>query len=62
MTIVGRAYLDPGDRWSGRHTPPRPCVVQCQWGPGGGPRNVCVRYDDGTVAVIPFPRRLRRSA
>jgi hypothetical protein len=56
-----RVYLDPGDRLSGRNEPPRPCVVLTQWGPGGGPRNVLVRYlDDQQRAVIPFPRRLRR--
>lgn len=61
MTIVGRTYDDPGDRLSGRHTPPRRCVVLTAWGPGGGPRNVRVAYeDDGAVAVVPFPRRLRR--
>ena len=26
-----------------------------------GPRNVTVRYDDGSEAVIPFSRRLRRA-
>lgn len=59
--MIGRRYLDPGDRWAGRYDPPRRCVVLTGWGPGGGPRNVHVRYlDDGTEAVIPFPRRLRR--
>lgn len=61
MSIVGRTYLDPGDRWSGRNDPLRSCVVLTQWGPGGGPRNVLVRYLDGTAAVVPFPRRLRRA-
>jgi hypothetical protein len=57
-----QVYLDPGDRLSGRNAPPRRCRVLTRWGPGGGPRNVAVRYlDDGTVAVIPFPRRLRRT-
>ena len=60
MSIVGRTYLDPGDRLAGRVDPPRRCVVVCQWGPGGGPRNVRVRYDDGRVAVVPFSRRLRK--
>jgi hypothetical protein len=59
--MIGRTYLDPGDRWSGRFNPPRPVAVLTRWGPGGGPRNVLVRYlDDGHQAVIPFPRRLRR--
>lgn len=58
--ITGRAYLDPGDRVAGRYEPPRPCTVLVQ-GRGGGPRNVTVRYhDDGTTAVIPFSRRLRK--
>lgn len=56
-----RVYLDPGDRLTGRYDPPRPCTVTAQWGPGGGPRNVAVRYlDSGVTAVIPFSRRLRR--
>ncbi|QSB14564.1 hypothetical protein JQS43_24335 [Natronosporangium hydrolyticum] len=59
--MIGRRYLDPGDRQAGRYDPPRPCVVLARCGPGGGPRNVHVRYlDDGTEEVIPFPRRLRR--
>jgi hypothetical protein len=57
-----RVYADPGDRLAGRHDPPRLCVVLVQWGPGGGPRNVTVRYlDTGQSAVVPFPRRLRRA-
>jgi hypothetical protein len=58
--MIGFRYLDPGDRLSGRYDPPVPVVVLQRWGPGGGPRNVTVRYPDGRVAVIPFPRRLRR--
>lgn len=59
--ITGRAYLDPGDRLTGRYQPPRPCTVTVQWGRGGGPRNVTVTYhDDHTTAVIPFTRRLRK--
>lgn len=76
--MIGRVYLDPGDRMSGRYDPPRRCVILARWGPirdtgplpgiicaketrKAGPRNVAVRYlDDGTEAVIPFPRRLRR--
>ena len=60
-SIVGRRYLDPGDRLSGKHTPPQPVTVLVGWGPGGGPRNVLVRRADGSQAVIPFPRRLRRA-
>jgi hypothetical protein len=59
-TMIGWTYLDPGDRLSGPHDPPVPVVVLVRWGPGGGPRNVLVRYPDGRQAVIPFPRRLRR--
>lgn len=58
--MIGRVYLDPGDRLSGRYDPPRRCQVLARWGHGGRPRNVAVRYlDDGTKAVIPFPRQLR---
>jgi hypothetical protein len=61
--VIGRLYLDPGDRLSGRYDPPRLCRVLTQWGRGGGPRNVAVQYmDDGSRAVIPFTRRLRRAA
>ena len=64
--MIGRIYLDPGDDLSGRYDPPRLCEVITRWRPGrskGGPHNVAVRYlDDGTAAVIPFPRRLRRPA
>jgi hypothetical protein len=59
--MIGRTYLDPGDRLSGRNDPPTPVVVICRWGPGGGPHNVAVRRPDGSTAVVPFPRRLRRS-
>ncbi|GAA5048286.1 hypothetical protein HNP84_000211 [Thermocatellispora tengchongensis] len=59
--MIGRTYLDPGDRLAGRYDPPRCCVILARWADGGGPRNVLVRYeDDGSRAVIPFPRRLRR--
>jgi hypothetical protein len=60
--MVGRRYLDPGDRMTGRYDPPRPCRVLVRWRPGGGgPRNVLVEYTDGgRQSVIPFPRRLRR--
>lgn len=47
--IVGRTYLERG----------RPVVVLVQWGPGGGPRNVRIRRQDGTTVVRPF-RGLRR--
>jgi len=59
--MTGRTYLDPGSRASGRYDPPRRCLILTRWGPGGGPRNVAVRYlDDSSEAVIPFPRRLRK--
>lgn len=58
--MTGTAYLDPGSRASGRYDPPRRCIVLTRWGKGGGPRNVAVEYEDGSRAVIPFPRRLRR--
>jgi hypothetical protein len=64
--MIGRTYLDPGDRTIGwRYDPPRPVTVLEKWGNRpkgqGGPRNVLVWYrDDGHLAVIPFPRRLRR--
>jgi hypothetical protein len=66
--VTGRIYLDPGDRLAGRYDPPRRCVVITRWrvvpaGERGAPRNVAVRYlDDGSMAVIPFTRRLRRPA
>jgi hypothetical protein len=59
--MIGRTYLDPGDRLSGRIDPPVPVVVLARWGPGGGPHTVLVEYPDGHRAVIPFPRRLRRA-
>lgn len=63
MIPPDRVYLDPGDRMTGRYDPPRRCTVITQWGKGGRPRNVAVRYlDDGSHAVIPFSRRLRRAA
>ncbi len=58
--MIGRVYLDPGDRLSGYRTPPEPVTVVARWGPGGGPRNVAVRRRDGRIEVIPFTRRLRR--
>lgn len=59
--MIGRVYLDPGDRLSGRKDPPERVTVVTKWGPGGGPRNVAVRRQDGCLVVIPFPRRLRRT-
>lgn len=44
MAIVGRTYLERG----------KPVVILIQWGPGGGPRNVAIRREDGTVVVRPF--------
>jgi hypothetical protein len=42
--IVGRTYLERG----------RPVVIVVQWGPGGGPRNVRIRREDGREVVRPF--------
>lgn len=58
--MIGRRYLDGGDRLSGRIDPPQVVTVVRQWGPGGGPRNVLIQRADGSRDVIPFPRRLRR--
>lgn len=64
-TMVGRRYLDPGDRWAGSYDPPRLCIALVAGRAStrrdpAGPRTVWVRYlDDGSEAVIPFPRRLR---
>jgi hypothetical protein len=49
VSITGRTYLERG----------KPVTVVCGWGPGGGPRNVAVRREDGTVVVRPF-RGLRK--
>jgi hypothetical protein len=57
--MLGRRYLDPGDRLAGRHRPPVRVTVLTRWGPGGGPRNVLVQRADGTREVVPFVRRLR---
>ncbi len=46
--IAGRTYLERG----------RPVVVLVQWA-GGGPHNVLVRRDDGSLVVRPF-RGLRK--
>lgn len=59
--MIGRVYLDPGDRLSGRLDPPERVTVRARWGRGGGPRNVLVERADGRLAVVPFPRRLRRT-
>lgn len=48
--ITGRTYLEHG----------RPVSVLVQWGPGGGPRNVLIRRQDGSKVVRPF-RGLRRA-
>lgn len=29
--MIGRTYLDPGDRLSGRRNPPEPVTVLCGW-------------------------------
>lgn len=59
--MIGRVYLDPGDKWI-RHDPPRRVVCLGKWGPGGGPHNVLAReLPDGPPEVIPFTRRLLRS-
>ena len=59
--ITGRTYLDPGDRLSGYYDPPRLCRILTQWAQHGGLRNVAVEYsDNGSRAVMPFTRRLRR--
>jgi acetyl esterase len=59
--MIGRTYLDPGDRLSGRRTPAEPVTVLQRWGPGGGPRNVLIEREDGSREVVPIPRRLRRA-
>jgi hypothetical protein len=48
--IVGKTYLERG----------KPVKVLIRWGPGGGPRNVLIRREDGTLTVRPF-RGLRRT-
>jgi hypothetical protein len=58
--IAGKRYLDPGDRLCGRKDPPELVTVLAQWN-GAGPRNVLVEYQDGSQAVIPFSRRLRKA-
>lgn len=65
MSLEGKTYLDPGDKWAGRFAPPRRCTVLIA-GPAStrvkpaGPRTVLVRYaDDRSTQVIPFSRRLR---
>jgi acetyl esterase len=47
--MIGRTYLERG----------RPVVVLTRWGPGGGPRNVAIRREDGQVVVRQF-RGLRK--
>lgn len=48
--MVGRTYLERG----------HPVVVLARWGPGGGPRNVLIRREDGSRVVRPF-RGLRKA-
>jgi hypothetical protein len=57
--MIGRRYLDPGDRLAGRHQPPLRVTVLARWGPGRGPRNVLIQRENGTRDVVPFARRLR---
>lgn len=57
--MVGRRYLDPGDRLGGRFAPPRRVTVLARWAPRATPRNVLIVTEDGTRAIVPFPRRLR---
>lgn len=47
--ITGSVYLERGN----------PVTVLIRWGPGGGPRNVLIRREDGTTVVRPF-RGLRK--
>ncbi|MFG2245502.1 hypothetical protein [Spirillospora sp. NPDC048823] len=35
--MIGRRYLDPGDRASGRKDPPEVVTVLTRWGPVAGP-------------------------
>jgi hypothetical protein len=48
--MIGQTYLERGGA---------PVVVLVRWGQGGGPRNVLVRRQDGTLVVRPF-RGLRK--
>lgn len=48
-TVTGTRYLLAG----------QVVTVLTAWGPGGGPRNVQIRYEDGSTTVRPF-RGLRR--
>jgi hypothetical protein len=47
--VIGRTYLERG----------RPVVVLIRWAGTGGPRNVLIRREDGSLVVRPF-RGLRR--
>jgi hypothetical protein len=61
--MTGELRLDPGDKLAGRYDPPRLCYKHTSYTTRGGPRNVLVEYvDDGSRAVVPAPRRLRRLA
>lgn len=46
---AGRVYLERG----------KPVTVICGWGPGGGPKNVWIRREDGSELVRGF-RGLRK--
>ena len=50
--MIGREYLDSGDRMSGRHDPPRRCQVVTRWGRGG--RRETSQCDIWTTALWPW--------
>lgn len=47
--MIGRVYVERGRR----------VICVARWGVGGGPRNVLVRRDGGSLVVRPF-RGLRK--
>ncbi len=49
--MIGRIYLERGE----------PVTILIRWRNGGGPRNVLIRRQDGTLVVRPF-RGLRKLA
>lgn len=49
--MIGRTYLERGAR----------VVVVARWAIGGGPRNVLIRREDGSLIIRPF-RGLRKVA